>query len=36
MFKIDPAPYEAALNKAIGVLEQEQALLEKAQRESSD
>jgi membrane fusion protein (multidrug efflux system) len=32
LFKIDPAPYEAALNKLKGTLEQEEAQLEKAKR----
>lgn len=34
LFKIDPAPYEAALNKAQGVLEQEEAQLAKATRDA--
>ena len=35
LFKIDPAPYEAALNKLKGTLEQEEAQLEKAKRDEA-
>ena len=35
LFKIDPAPYEAALNKLNGTLEQEEAQLEKAKRDEA-
>ena len=33
LIKIDPAPYEAALNKVKGILKQEEAQLEKAKRD---
>jgi membrane fusion protein, multidrug efflux system len=35
LFKIDPAPYEAALNKLKGTLAQEEAQLEKAKRDEA-
>lgn len=35
LFKIDPAPYEAALNRLKGVLAQEEAQLEKATRDEA-
>ncbi len=35
LFKIDPASYEAALNKLKGTLEQEEAQLEKAKRDEA-
>ena len=35
LFKIDAAPYEAALNKLKGTLEQEEAQLEKARRDEA-
>jgi membrane fusion protein (multidrug efflux system) len=33
LFKIDPAPYQVALNKVKRILEQEEAQLEKAKRD---
>jgi membrane fusion protein, multidrug efflux system len=33
LFKIDPAPYQAALNKVKGILEQEEAQLENVKRD---
>jgi membrane fusion protein, multidrug efflux system len=35
LFKIDPAPYEAALNKLTGTLAQEEAQLDKAKRDEA-
>jgi membrane fusion protein, multidrug efflux system len=35
LFKIDPAPYEATLNKLKGTLAQEEAQFEKAKRDQA-